>query len=377
MKLRKDKINLIIILLCIMLNTNSFFTLSIPIIINTILLLILLIINRETVITKNKFFFFLIIMNLIAALSIVINSGGIGSFLNLINFTMGIAIFSNISIKNENFKFLALLFLLIYVKMLLLSSHVWNDFLVGSTEINPNSVAQSLLLCYCIICIYFKNKKNKHTSFFLIPFTILTMMAIYKCNSRTILLALGVYIISTYMPIINKFVVKHLQLILSILVIIGLIIPYVYVFLYQKGYSFNIPFSDKTLYTGREQLWGYMLSSLNLNKLYYFIGVGTNYETTIGVIGNYHNWYLGILYTFGIVVYIIYFGYLLDIVSKVKKKEVSYAIITIFVIGFFETSALWISTQIYIFIIILFDKYNETEVLQNEEKKNYYIYSDV
>lgn len=357
MKIKKDSINLILIIIYILLNTSVFVDFSIPIIINTILLLLLLLLNKEQLLSRDKSIFLVVCMSILVLISILVNNGGLGSFFNLFNFIIGILIFNNISFKKQNYRVIFLIIMIIYVKMLILAPNIWEEFLYGRAELNPNSVAQNLLLCNCIIHIYLKNMKKKHMKLILILFTIITTLAIYKCNSRTALLALIVYIIFTYVPLINSFAKKNIKLILIIFIVIGIAIPYIYVNLYQNDVNFVIPFSNKSLYTGREVLWSYLLSTLDQNKVYFLLGVGTKHETEIGIIENYHNWYLGVLYTFGFIIYILYFKYLLRIIAKTKKNEIIFALITIFIIGFFETSALWINTQVYILLLLLFTKY--------------------
>lgn len=359
MKIKREKINLIIILIYIILNTNSFFIISMPLIINFMLLLILLLVNRDKIIKKNKIFLFFLIMNCISLISVLFNDGGLGSFLNLLNFSLGILIFSQIKINEKDYNMIIILIFLIFFKMIFTSSNIWKQYLTGNTTINPNTVAMNILLSFCIIFSYLKNDRKKLIKAMSLVLIIPTMFAIYKCNSRTVLLALIIYILSTFTPVINKFIDKHLQMILSILIIIGILIPFIYVAMYQKGYNFIIPFSTKSLYTGRERLWGYMLESLSENKLNYIFGLGTNNITKIGIINNYHSWYLGILYVFGIIIYFIYFQYLFKIISQINKKEISYALISVFIIGFFETAGLWSNVQIYIYLILLFDRYNK------------------
>lgn len=381
MKVNKEKINLILILIYFILNANLFVNIQVPIIINSIILLFVLLFNYKTVMYKNKNFMLLVMMNLISLMSILITNGGVGSFFNLLNFSLGILIFNTIRINKQDYFILFLVVFLIFIRMFLFSFDVWNDFLLGRALINPNGVAQNLFLSFCIIYSYLKCNTKKISKIILIILLAVSTYGIYLCNSRTILLSMIIYFLISYIPFLNKFLYKNIKVILTLLIIIGLVIPFLYVTMYEQNYNFVIPFSNKSLYTGREVLWGYMIKALNYNKIGYLLGLGTNYSTLMGIIDNYHSWYLGTLYTFGIFIYIIYFKYLINIISKTKKIEITYALVSIFIIGFFETAALWSNTQTYIFIIILFDRYQkinkEKVVTEDEKETNNCVYSHV
>lgn len=364
MILKREQINLIIILMYTLLNTNIIPNINVPIIVNCALLLLLFLINKEYITNKNKTFVVVVIMNVICITSILLTNGGFGSFLNLLNFTLGILIFYTIKIDNKHYKIISAIILLIFCRMFFLSFNIWNNYLAGNAALNPNSVAQSLFLCFCILFAFINKNKKLTTKIFLIFMLIVTAYSIYMCNSRTILLALLIYTIFQYLPLIDKITKKNIKKILKIITIIGIIIPFIYVNMYKTGFEFTIPFSDKSLYTGREELWDHMINALSINKTGYILGLGTNYYTNIGIIDNYHSWYLGILYTFGGIIFFLYFTYLINIINRIKKIEISYSLIAIFIIGFFETAALWSNTQVYIFVLILYDKYT------NEFKKN-------
>ena len=252
------------------------------------------------------------------------------------------------------YNFIKYLTIILYIYNFVMSFSIWEKYISGSNYgLNPNSVGIFLFLCFVILATFFKSKK---LVFFLL---ITSIVGIYMTECRSALIAIIVYFIFKNFPIINNVIEKKLSIFLKLVTIIGIIFPIIYVLLYKNGIDFTIPLLQKDLYTGREYLWNIMLNALHSEPYGYIFGLGTNYVTQIGIINNYHNWYLGTFYTFGIIIFCLYFIYLIYNINLLKNSNIKFAFLAIFVIGFFENVGLWNTTQIYIFIFFLIANYKK------------------
>ena len=319
-------------------------------ILDSILLTILIIINSKDIKKSLDRIILLIIILTISIFSIIFSKGGIGSFLNLFHFLGGIVVFSSIDFNKNLKKTIYFISIILWLYNIRLSFSIWNAYLSNNNIYNPNSVACFIFFTAIIIKIFLKEYNIKFVS---ILVYIVSLYCIYQTNCRSAFLAYILYLIVSLIPVFNAFIFKHSKIICYLLLIVGILFPLIYVNMYTKGIDLKLPFMEKGLYTGRESLWNYMLESLKREKYGYWFGLGTNYQTEFGVISNFHNWYIGVLYTFGIPLLILYFKLLINFISKLKAKDILYGFIAIFLIGFSEGIGLWITTQIYIFMLVI------------------------
>ena len=141
-----------------------------------------------------------------------------------------------------------------------------------------------------------------------------------------------IFIITQLFENTTRYVNNNIKKILSMLIVIGISIPIIYVYMYENNVDIKIPLISKSLYTGREILWKSMIDSLNENKMGYLIGLGSHNMTSIGVIKNLHNWYLGMIYLFGIPLTISYYVFLMLNFEKIKNVYIKISIVSVFLI---------------------------------------------
>lgn len=319
----------------------------------TAILMFLFILNIKNIIKDSRNLMLTILTLLISIISLIFTSGGIGSILNLFHFLGGIIIFSNLELNYKMQNFVYTICGILWIYNIRLSFSAWNLYISSNNIYNPNSVGIFIFLTTIII----KSFLDKHNrKIIIIPLFILSAYCIFLTNCRTALVAFIVYILVSYIPIINKFALKHNRLIIYLIIILGTIFPIIYVNMYIHGVDIKIPYIEKKLYTGREKLWYYILDAIKNEENALVLGLGTNYQTNIGVIENFHNWYIGVLYTFGFPILCSYFKILINTISKLQKKEIIYALIAILIIGLTETVGLWITTQTYIFMCLIVDR---------------------
>lgn len=182
------------------------------------------------------------------------------------------------------------------------------NFELNKEDINPNVLAQSIILSFGIVYTGIKQIRGEIKSKrILLVLNFMAILAIYFCNCRTALVSIMIFIITQLFENTTRYVNNNIKKILSMLIVIGISIPIIYVYMYENNVDIKIPLISKSLYTGREILWKSMIDSLNENKMGYLIGLGSHNMTSIGVIKNLHNWYLGMIYLFGIPLTISYY----------------------------------------------------------------------
>lgn len=363
MSLKKEKINSVLFYLYFFLLLFSIFIPTISSILLNILIsftvfLLLFFNNYKDLKLHSKNFIFLFFISLLLLLSIIFSKGGLGSLINSLNFLMGILIFTTLIPNKQQIRFIYIICTLIYVYNFWLSFDVWNQYLNMTFKVNPNSVGIFLFINFVVLHSWLKDNKKKTLSIILI---IITLYGINMTNCRSALVAMLIYVILCYIPIISKLIFKYRKSILYVLTIFGALVPLVVVCMYINNVNFKIPFMEKRLYTGREKLWYSILEAFKTTKSGYLFGLGTNYATSIGLINNCHNWFMGVYYNFGIIVFILYFKYLINNIVVLNRKEIVYALIAVFTIGFFENIGLWAETQIYIYIFMIMGRYIKEE----------------
>lgn len=342
-------------------------------IIQSVLLIFLFLFNVKDILKDIKNFYMLFIILLFSILSVLVSNGGIGSFLNLFHFLGGILIFNNIKINRKMKNFIYYICIILWCFNIRLSFNAWSSHISGDSIYNPNGIAIFIFLTTIIIKFYLDKHSFKIVKVITILLYAISVYCIYITNCRTALLAFVFYLLMCYIPIINKLIIKYRKVFLYILMIIGILFPIFYVNMYVNKISFEIPFMEKGLYTGRESLWYNMLESLGNENYGYTFGLGTSYYTHSGIINNFHNWYIGVLYTFGIPLFLMYYYYLINIFSKVRRKEILYGLIAIFIIGFTETLGLWVGTQVYMFMCVIVQK----QILEEGDKNDNNIYPNI
>lgn len=341
--------------------------------IQSLLLIFLFLLNIKDILKEAKGFYLIIIILLFSIFSVLVSNGGIGSFLNLFHFLGGLLIFNYLKINSKMKNFVYYICIILWFFNIRLSFNAWNSHVTGESMFNPNGIAIFIFLTTIIIKSYLDEHKTKIIKIGSILLYTISLYCIYLTNCRTALIALLLYLLMNYIPVLNRIIAKYKKILLCILIIVGIVFPVIYVNMYINKESFEIPFMEKGLYTGRESLWYNMFEALGKENYGYMFGLGTSYYTHVGIINNFHNWYMGVLYTFGIPIFLMYYYYLIYFVSKIRKREILYGLIAIFIIGFTETLGLWIGTQVYMFMCIIVQK----QILKEGDKDDNDIYANI
>lgn len=294
--------------------------------------------------------YFLVLLTILLFLSVLLNNGSIGSILNILCLILGIEIFSKINITSSFYKFIIVLLIFLLFFDLYKSLSVYGTTLYfKNTDFNSNTIAQCVLYINMIIFLYFKkNQKKINLLFlFLIP---CSFWAIVNTQSRGAALSyiffIGLLLFSNVGLVKNKGI--FLMLTLSIL---GVLFPIIYLNMYKNGINYTIPFTNKSLYTGREALWLYSYEALMDNPKNILIGLGSNFTIVGQDTLNLHNMFFALIVNFGILIFFIIMVWFGCFIKKNVKKEMLYSLLPIVLLSFFETTILWNAILVFILII--------------------------
>ena len=282
---------------------------------------------------KKSLYLYLIPLMIIIILFSILSLSGIGSYLNLLNLILLIIVAQKVKLKKREYKLIVALSCILLLILFFKSIFVWKNFELNKEDINPNVLAQSIILSFGIVYTGIKQIRGEIKSKrILLVLNFMAILAIYFCNCRTALVSIMIFIITQLFENTTRYVNNNIKKILSMLIVIGISIPIIYVYMYENNVDIKIPLISKSLYTGREILWKSMIDSLNENKMGYLIGLGSHNMTSIGVIKNLHNWYLGMIYLFGIPLTISYYVFLMLNFEKIKNVYIKISIVSVFLI---------------------------------------------
>lgn len=328
---------------------------QVAIISETIIIITILALNMNRATKEQTTRILIALIAIISITSIAVNQGGYGSAINLYKFILGVTIFSTIQIKDSDKNKLCILFGIIWIYYLYLSTNIWNLYLMGRAPINPNTIGIGIFVSSSII-INRINERKKNTLLTLIVVGI-SFYGIAASQCRSAMLSYIIYLTIMYMPIIKRLFIKYKRAITLVLPIIGIIFAAIYAYADINSSNIGIDINSKKIYTGREIIWRRMFEDLGNDKANLFLGLGSKYNIeNSGEIQNYHNWYLGVLYTFGLPIFILYFIIIFRPIRKIEKNDIYCALFALMIIGFSETLALYGLMQTYIYTYLILGK---------------------
>ena len=264
-----------------------------------------------------KSILFLLTFTFYMFISVYYNSGGIGSVLTFAMSVLSLELLSEIDFDDKDNSYLICLSGIMVILLFLASFQYGNG---GSFDyeglINPNSLAVVINYSFSIfLCT--NNKKNVFNKSLNLILFIIAFLALINCEARGAFVSLFCFFILLVIPrkLINGKTIFFLTL---AIIIIGTMIPLIYLYLYsqnvQIGYVLN-----KSLFTGRQAIWIEAFAIFGDNIWNWLLGIGSKvklweYAT------NLHNAYLTAIVDFGIVGYILYFGFILKYIRTVCRS---------------------------------------------------------
>lgn len=183
-------------------------------------------------------------------------------------------------------------------------------------DMNPNTLGMAILFCVLFfICssIEIGIKWSKWKIIFHAMLVMAAIISMVNLESRGTLMALASFCVLLFLP--KKLLSgKRLLVISIILIIVGVIVPYIFLELYSR--HFDLVFLNKSLYTGRERLWSTMLNLLDKAPYGWLLGAGSKTDAVASMLSNVHNDYFVTIFTFGIFGF---FLYEMNIVTKLNN----------------------------------------------------------
>lgn len=355
MKLNKKIIPSCIIYILFFLATINFF--NIKLISNIIdnyyiylyaffsIVLMLFVIKEKKFKINKKFFVTYFIYTVLIVFCYIVNRIPIGNLLIMLCMPLYLFAFENIQIYTKIIKVMipTLLILFCYI----LSTLIKYD---GTYIYNPNTIAQLILYIMILSNYYFKHSSK--SSIIILILNILIFYAIYKTNCRNLLVVSLVYLIILYIIPINILKNDKIQKIFFIgIIIVSIIIPvfFSYLYVHKSILNINIPFSSKSIFSGREKIWTVCITAIKKSDN---IIIGSNpneYLSSIYKLGylnyNPHNISIGILVNYGIFVFILFYIILYNFYDfyNIKSKKINektvylkYGICMVLLAGCFE-----------------------------------------
>lgn len=156
-------------------------------------------------------------------------------------------------------------------------------------------------------------------------------------------MALLVFLLSS---LFIKSIKKNIKFIIVVLTFVGILFPVIYYVLYLNNVNLN--FMEKSLFTGREMIWGNAFNEMAANEVKLILGLGSKANLWEGHNLNMHNNFLGVIVNYGIIGFVCVFYCLATKIinmfvkgTKEQCKNYIIAIIMIYISGMFETTLLW------------------------------------
>lgn len=307
----------------------------------------------------------------IALITIVKNVGmGIGgSFILIILF---ILYMDNYSIKEKTYYIIYYAFIVLEVWSLLLSFNFKHKIFYNEIIwFNPNTIG--LITMMSIIVINTLGNKIQKSKIILWLFNIIGILSLINVESRTAMISIFFYLICIY--IIPKTILKKIAVIrimYILIIIIGILIPYIYSSMYLNGIEFTVPFFNKSLYTGREELWIEVIEKMRENPMDYIIGLGNNESLSFSA--TVHSAFFRAFVRYGMIGFLGLYIFLIDKIEKIIRNDKNgdqliYVIawLAMMISGFFEVSYMMTTFAIPMSFLL---GLGVSEIKKEEEKKN-------
>lgn len=309
-------------------------------IVNLIVTVFLFLLNIKEISAKKVFLVVLAIFNLL--IGMLINDTGLGSLVTIINLYLLFLYSDKSKIRKDCIKISC--FIVVVGEIIF--------FFVNKSVYNPNTIGY----LYFVMSVFFyilisEKEKNKGIQLFKIVFTITNIVLIYKSESRASILGFLTFLIFAYMPFIikNRKVYKVLTF---IIVLGGIIFPYIYVSMWNNGIKVEMEYSDKNFYSGRQVKWSLMIEDFKGKELY---GLGSNYRFPGSTNLNVHNSLFAIYMIYGIINFVIFLPMLISFIWKMRRNDsneinriATAGIIGMIVVSYYESNLIWGNMFMYV-----------------------------
>ncbi len=273
----------------------------------------------KTSVLRKHYVYYAILLIVSIAVSFFATHSGIEKAIALCLFISIIIFYSYYRLRPSEIRSVVILCCLCVVAVMINSN---TNFSVLPGRFNPNSTGFLFALLYCVFFTMAMGRKNP--IYWILALVCFALQFVYV--SRTALLGIALYTVLYLVFRARKKTFKYTTVFAAILIlsVLGVIFAYLYsVTLFNIIGHGNVFILGKDLFTGRQVIWAGAFESIKQNL---WFGVGSHLneamyeEGAYVLIMNAHNQPLGILSSFGIFVFVIYYLFLARAVSMQYKK---------------------------------------------------------
>ncbi|WP_138494814.1 O-antigen ligase family protein [Paenibacillus pinistramenti] len=283
--------------------------------------------------------------------TLLITDGGFGSVLTPAYSVLTYWMIRRCGLDRRRIKLLLITLLVVHLYWDIHSVGLYDEFLANEQgTLNSNTVGVVLLYSTIYISIFIRYLKWKGSGGMLLVLYAVSIWAILNTESRGSLITLIMFIVfDTVLPK-KVWRIKSFALLVSLaIIVLGVLFTYVYSSMYEKGISYSVPFTEKSLYSGREVIWGNFYREVGKDEVSIFIGLGSKADLWEGHELNLHNSYLTVITNFGFTGFILFFGFWLlqlnQLYSRISLSKTQARLIMgflcVLINGLIEVSMLW------------------------------------
>lgn len=285
-------------------------------------------------------------------ISTLVNQGGLGSILTYFCSIFFLIVLSRATFTPKQKRILKFVCCAVVIALSLLSliyiNNYWGIYR-SSRFLNPNTYSIFLLYAYALyICL-----SEKKISVWKVLLTVMTVFSIFNYRARAMVVAVLVFI---FLQIFRtKKVSRGMRLLSALLVVVGLVLPFLYLLLYEN--EIDLIIMGKSLFTGREQMWARMIDMFKSDPIKILFGLGSKVKLGKDSL-NVHNNLFVVIVNFGVIGFALYMIMLWNYIRKAcanimnRKAYTWYSmfVAAILVLGMSETVSFWAPSMVFAYL---------------------------
>lgn len=256
----------------------------------------------------------LIVGGIIELINIRLSQSGFGVILNLITFFLLLYLADKVKMSRFCYYLISLTCLTCMIG--------W----IGKNENQYNTNMAAMILFILAagtmpgvgICLKRLNHENFYRWYSLL-ITVAVFGAAWKLRARGIMIGIGIFWILSLLLPRYAWKPKWLYRVAVILLMaVGLVFPFVYVWNWKTQTVENFAWMGKNLYTAREQIWIQFFEAFQKEP---WTGIGSNIEQKIQepLFTEVHNGYLHLLFIYGVIIFILILILWIDVFWKAQQ----------------------------------------------------------
>lgn len=369
----KSILSIIVVLIysfnLLIMSSNRFFSFFNELNVGSIFIVIFIMMIGTLRIRIPKQIYFYVIMIAYYFISVMINHGGIMSAVQQTYIIIFVVTMYNCDFDRTSIIIATIANVIVWVMWIANSRQYGSIYLMSKKGVafNSNTVSELLFFSYIVVILFsrllpknrkvvytLKGNEIKHPHIFLqLVFLLITLWGLIQTQSRTSVIVFVLFNVLFFISpkVFNR---KNVLIITGVILIGGLIFPIIYIAL-QSNYAlinWVTKVTGKSLFTGREYTWMFLVRYLVSEKKALIFGLGQNSAIRLAdFLMNVHNSYLAYLMFFGIIGLILFMIFILFLVNDIcDGLETScrdfclsciFATWVVLIILYTETIAVW------------------------------------